>query len=150
MKIILKEDVERLGVMGDLVDVADGYARNYLLPKDLCAKATAKNVKTLEHEKMLIATRIKKQRSAAEETARKIGTLSVVIPVQVGAEGKLFGSVTATDVAEAIAAQGLDFDRKKILLQEPIKELGVFYVPIKVQHDVTAQVKVEIVQADAS
>lgn len=147
MKIILKENVERLGRMGELLNVADGYARNYLLPMNLAALATARNVKTLEHEKKVIADRIRKERLSAEGIAKGIGALSLVIPVQVGEEDKLFGSVTSKDIAEAIISQGVEVDKKSILLEKPIKELGIFYVPIKLHHDVSAQIKIEVVKA---
>jgi large subunit ribosomal protein L9 len=149
MKVILKEDVDKLGRMGDLVNVADGYARNFLLPRNLAALATTKNIKSLEHEKRVIADRIKKEKMAAEEEAKKISAVSVSIPAQVGEEGKLFGSVTSKDIADAIAAQGFEIDKRKILLEKPIKEIGTFMVPVKIHHDITAQVKVEVVKAEA-
>ncbi|HEY5599986.1 MAG TPA: 50S ribosomal protein L9 [Candidatus Manganitrophaceae bacterium] len=147
MKVILKEDVDNLGRMGDLVDVADGYARNFLVPRKKAAVATTRNIKTLEHEKRVVADRIRKEKFAAEDLAKKIGALSLTIPAQVGEEGKLFGSVTSKDIAEAMAAQGIEFDKRKILLEKPIKELGISHVPVKVHHDVTAQVKVEVVKS---
>ena len=148
MKVILKEDVELLGRMGELIDVADGYARNFLIPRKKAALATTKNVKSLEHEKRVIADRIKKEKLSAEEEAKKISAISLILPAQVGEEGKLFGSVTSKDIAEAMAAQGMEIDKRKILLEKPIKELGVFHVPVKMGHDVTAQVKVEVVKAE--
>ena len=148
MKLILKEDVDQLGRMGELVDVADGYARNFLLPRKKAAVATTKNVKELEHEKRVIADRMKKENMGAEELAKNDGELAISIPAQVGEEGKLFGSVTSKDIAEAMAAQGFEIDKRKILLEKPIKELGTFQVPVKVHHDVTAQVKVEVVKAE--
>lgn len=149
MKVILREDVDKLGRMGDLVNVADGYARNFLLPRNRAALATTKNIKSLEHEKRVIADRIKKEKMAAEEEAKKISAVSVSIPVQVGEEGKLFGSVTSKDIADAIAAQGFEIDKRRIQLEKPIKEIGTFMVPVKVHHDVTAQVKVEVVKSEA-
>jgi large subunit ribosomal protein L9 len=149
MKVILREDVDKLGRMGDLVNVADGYARNFLIPRNLAALATTKNIKSLEHEKRVIADRIKKEKMAAEEEAKKISAVSVSIPAQVGEEGKLFGSVTSKDIADAIAAQGFEIDKRKIQLEKPIKEIGTFMVPVKVHHDITAQVKVEVVKAEA-
>ncbi len=144
MKLILAADVERLGLMGDLVEVADGYARNYLLPRKMAAVATLKNVKSLEHEKRVIADRIRKEKFSAEEEAKKIGALAISITVKVGEEGKLFGSVTSKDIAAAMAAQGIVVDKRLILLDKPIKEAGTFQVPVKVRHDVTAQVQVEV------
>ncbi|MDC4206368.1 MAG: 50S ribosomal protein L9 [Candidatus Manganitrophus sp.] len=148
MKVILREDVDKLGRMGDLVNVADGYARNFLLPRNMAALATTKNIKSLEHEKRVIADRIKKEKMAAEEEAKKISAVSVSIPVQVGEEGKLFGSVTSKDIADAIAAQGFEIDKRRIQLEKPIKEIGTFMVPVKVHHDVTAQVKVEVIKSE--
>jgi len=145
MKLILAADVERLGLMGDLVEVADGYARNYLLPRKMAAIATLKNVKSLEHEKRVIGDRIRKEKFSAEEEAKKISALSITISVKVGEEGKLFGSVTNKDIAEAMAAEGLVVDKRLILLDRPIKEAGTFQIPVKVRHDVTGQVKVEVV-----
>ncbi len=150
MKIILAADVERLGLMGDLVEVADGYARNYLLPRKMAAIATLKNVKSLEHEKRVIGDRIRKEKFAAEEEAKKISALSITISVKVGEEGKLFGSVTNKDIAEAMAAEGLVVDKRLILLDKPIKEAGTFHVPVKVRHDVSGQVKVEVVPESSS
>ncbi|MCG3111227.1 MAG: 50S ribosomal protein L9 [Candidatus Manganitrophus sp. SA1] len=149
MKVILREDVDKLGRMGDLVNVADGYARNFLLPRNMAALATTKNIKSLEHEKRVIADRVKKEKMAAEEEAKKISAVSVSIPVQVGEEGKLFGSVTSKDIADAIAAQGFEIDKRRIQLEKPIKEIGTFMVPVKVHHDVTAQVKVEVIKSEA-
>lgn len=145
MKVILKSDVERLGRMGDLVEVKAGYARNFLLPKSLAALATNKNVKMLAHEKRIIEAKIKKERLSAEEVAQQIAALSITIPVKVGEEGKLFGSISSKDIAEAMCAAGMEVDKRKILLDKPIKALGVVQVPVKVHHDVSASVKVEVV-----
>jgi len=147
MKIILKEDVDRLGQMGDLVEVKAGYARNFLLPKDLASLATPRSVKLFEHEKRVIAARIRKEKFAAEEEAKKISALSLVIPVKVGEEGKLFGSVSSKDIAAAMLEAGLEVDKRKILLDKPIKEAGSFQVPVKVHPSVTAELKVEVVPA---
>ncbi len=148
MKLILKETVEQLGKMGDIVDVANGYARNYLLPRGLGLLTTPRNIKVLEHTKKVIATKIKKEKLKTEEAAQKISTLTITIPAQAGEEGKLFGSVTARDITEAIAAQGIPMDRHNILLEKPIKELGSFYVAVKMPHDITTQVKVEVTRSE--
>lgn len=145
MQVILKADVEQLGRMGDLVDVKAGYARNFLLPKNMAALATTKNVKLLEHEKRVIASRIKKERQSAEEASQKIAALSIAISAQVGEEGKLFGSVSSKDIADAMLEVGVEVDKRKILLDKPIKETGTFQVPVKVHHDVTSSVKVEVI-----
>ena len=145
MKVILKSDVDQLGRMGDLVEVKAGFARNYLLPKEMAALATTKNVKLLEHEKRIIAAKIKKEKFSAEEIAKKIEALSITIPAKVGEEGKLFGSVSSKDIADAMLAAGVEVDKRKILLDKPIKEVGAFQVQIKVYRDVTASVKVDVV-----
>ena len=147
MKVILKQDVESLGRMGDLVDVSDGYARNFLIPKSKAIEATVKNVKTLEHEKRVIADQAKKIRQEFEALAEKINSTPVTIPAQVGEEGKLFGSVTNKDIGEALAKEGIEVDKRKIRLEDPLKELGQFTVPIQIHHEVTAHLKVTIVQA---
>ncbi len=148
MKVILKETVERVGKMGDIVEVADGYARNYLLPKGLGLLTLPRNVKALEHTKKVIADKIKKERVAAEEIAKKMTALTITLPVQVNEEGHLFGSVSARDITNAIIAQGIEMDRHHVLLDQPIKELGSSFVTVKMPHDVTTQVKVEVVKAE--
>ena len=147
MKVILREDVDHLGKMGDLVEVRDGFARNYLLPKSKAFEATVHNVRALEHQKRVVADKIKKEKKDAEELATRISAFSVTIPVQAGEEDKLFGSVTSKDIADALSAQGLTVDRKQVQLEKPIKELGEFTVPVKVQHDVQAQIKVTVVRS---
>ncbi len=146
MKVILREDVERVGKIGDLVEVADGYARNFLIPKKLAAEATVKNVRALEHERRLIADKAKKDKKEALEQAKKIGEAAVTIPVKVGEEDKLFGSVTAKDIAEALLQKGIQIDKKKIQLESPLKELGQFDIPVKLHHDTVASLKVSIVK----
>jgi len=147
MKVILKEDVDRLGQMGDLVEVKPGYARNFLLPKHLASVATTRSLKLFEHEKRVIAARIRKEKFAAEEMARKISSLLLTLPVKVGEEGKLFGSVSSKDIAAAMLEAGIEVDKRKILLEKPIKEAGSFQVPVKVHSSVSAEVKVEVVPA---
>ena len=147
MKLILKEDVDRLGQMGDLVEVKPGYARNFLLPKQLAAIATTRSVKLFEHEKRVISARIRKEKFAAEEKAKKIAALSLVIPVKVGEEGKLFGSVSAKDIAGAMLEAGIEIDKRKIILEKPIKEAGHFQVPVKVHHAVRTEVSVKVISA---
>jgi large subunit ribosomal protein L9 len=150
MKVILKENIDKLGRMGDLVEVSNGYARNYLIPKKLAVAATDRNVKTLEHEKRLIAEKQKKERRAAEELAQRIRQTAITIPVQTGEEqegSKIFGSVTNRDIVEALAKEGVTVDKHDVLLEKPIKELGKFMVPIKVHPDVTAEVDVSVVKS---
>ena len=144
MKLILKETVERVGKMGEIVNVADGYARNYLLPKGLGLLTTPRNVKEREHFKRVVEDKIKKEKRQVEDAAQKISAMTLTIPVQVGEEGKLFGSVTARDIADAMLAQGIKIDRHNVVLEKPIKELGTIYVPVKMGLDITVQIKVEV------
>jgi len=148
MKLILKEDVENLGAMGALVDVANGYGRNYLLPRNMAVEANPQNIKEFEHQKKSILAKVKKLRITAEELANKISAVSVIIEAKAGEEDKLFGSVTVKDIAEAISQKGIEVDKRKIVLEEPIKRLGEYEVKVKVQHDVTATVKVEVKKAE--
>lgn len=150
MKLILREEVGRLGRMGDLVDVADGYARNFLLPRKKGVFASTKNVAAFEHQKRLIAIQMKKERTAAEQEAEKVSAAVVCISVQVGEQDKMFGSVTSRDIADALAAQGIEVDRKQILLEKPIKDLGRSSVPVKIHHDIIAQLKVDVVASQAA
>ncbi len=147
MKVILKEDVANLGRMGDVLEVASGYARNFLIPKKKAFEATAKNLKAIEHQKKLLADQMKREKKEAEALAIRINESSITIPVQVGEEEKLFGSVTNKDIGEALAKEGIEVDKHKILLEKPIKELGIFTVPIKLHSEVTANLKVWIVKA---
>lgn len=146
MKVILRETVENLGKTGDIVKVSDGYARNYLLPRNLVFVADEQNVKAIEHHKKALAKKRDRERSEAQEVAKKIEQFSVNIARKVGENDKLFGSVTASDIAEALAKGGFKIDRRTIQLEEPIKQLGVVMVPVKLTTDVTAQVKVWVVQ----
>ncbi|MBI5055487.1 MAG: 50S ribosomal protein L9 [Nitrospirae bacterium] len=147
MKVILKEDVKGLGTMGAVVNVANGYGRNFLLPRNLAVEASTKNLKQFEHEKNIILIKAKKVRRSTEDLAKQISALSISIEALSGEEGKLFGSVTTMDIAEAIAKQGIEIDKRKILLDEPIKKLGTYNVSIKLLQDVTANVTVEVKQA---
>lgn len=148
MKVILKQDVESLGHMGDLVEVSVGYARNFLIPKSKAIEATVKNVKTLEHEKRVIADQGKKIKKEFEALAEKIGATPVTITAQAGEGEKLFGSVTNKDIAEALVREGIEVDKRKILLDDPLKELGQFTVSIQIHHEVTAHLKVTVVKAE--
>ncbi|HSB52114.1 MAG TPA: 50S ribosomal protein L9 [Dissulfurispiraceae bacterium] len=145
MKVILREDVSNLGEMGSVVTVKDGYARNFLLPRGLAVEANPRNVKALEHEQRKIQERAKKIKASAEDLASRLSRLALTIPAKAGEEEKLFGSVTAMDIAEAIAAQGIEIDRKKIVLEEPIKRLGTYSVGVKIHSEVTAQVNIQVV-----
>jgi len=144
MEVILKQTVEKLGEEGERVNVANGYARNYLLPKGLAIKSTKQNITVLQHEKNIIEHRREKEIKGAQKIANKIRSLSCVIKRQVGEKNKLFGSVTSNDIANFLQEQGVVIDRKKIQLDEPIKALGTKRVPIKVHPEVIVELKVKI------
>jgi len=144
MKVILREDIENLGKSGELVTVKDGFGRNYLLPRKKAVLASEQNLRQLEHEKAVITARNAKLKGAAEEQAKKVGSIKVTIKRKVGEQDKLFGSVTALDIAEAVAAQGQAIDRRAIHLPEPIKTLGSFEVELRLHREVTAKIKVDV------
>src|SRR5215467_6686647 len=131
MKVILREDIHGVGNIGDILEVAPGYARNFLLPRNKAVEATGRNLKTVEHAKRVIAEKAKKEKAEVEEYAKKVSAAAVTITVQVGKDDKLFGSVTAKDIAEALAAKGFEIDKRKIQLDHPIKELGTSSVAVK-------------------
>jgi large subunit ribosomal protein L9 len=147
VKLILREDVANLGDAGELVSVKPGYARNFLLPRGLAMLATEGNLKELEHHKRVVAERVARERKDLEAQRDRIQAHVVEIAAQAGEEGKLFGSVTAVQIAEALAAKGVEVDRRKIVLDEPIKELGEHSVPLRLRKDVVAQIKVKVVAA---
>ncbi len=144
MKLILREDVENLGKGGDLVDVKPGYGRNFLLPRGLAVTANTKNVRELEHQKTVASAKTAKLKASAEAIAKRLAETPVVLKRKAGEQDKLFGSVTAIDIAEALAARGLQLDRRAIDLAEPIKTVGDFEVPVKLHHDVVGKVKVKV------
>ncbi|MEW6419284.1 MAG: 50S ribosomal protein L9 [Nitrospirota bacterium] len=146
MKVILKDDVKNVGKMGQVVDVADGYARNYLLPRGLAVEANIKNIRSLEHEKRIIQEKAKKIKNSAQDLAHKISTITLMIKAKAGEEGKLFGSVTTMDIAELLKNEGIEIDKKKISLDEPIKRLGSYSVNIKLHHEISTQVNIQVVQ----
>lgn len=150
MKLILKEDVKNLGVMGTVVDVKNGYGRNYLIPQNLAVEANPRNIKQFEHQKKIILVKARKVKSEAEDFAGRLSALKLSIGVRAGDEDKLFGSVTTMDIAKAISDQGIEIDRRKIILEEPIKRLGTYEIPIKVHQDVTVSVNVEVKQTDTT
>ncbi len=148
MQVILLEDVPSLGKMGDLVKVAEGYGRNYLIPQKKAMVATEKNVKALEHQKRQVQFRIIKTKRDAEAAAQRIEGLSCTLKKNSGESGKLFGSVTTMELETYLKEHGITVDRKKIHMDEPIKSLGVFSVPIKLHPDVTAHLKVSVEQEE--
>jgi large subunit ribosomal protein L9 len=150
MKVILKENVEGVGHLGDLLDVSDGFARNYLLPRRKALEANSRNVKELEHAKRVMAERAKKEKLEIEALAKKMSAVSLTIQAQVGKDDKLFGSVTVKDIAEGLTAQGFTVDRRKIQLAQPIKELGTVAVPVKLHREVTATVSIHVVKKESA
>ena len=145
MEVILRENVPHLGQRGDIVRVADGYARNYLLPRNLVAPATEKNIRQLEHEKRQIFIRQEKAKREALKLAGQLKATSITIPMQAGEEDKIFGSVTTRDIAEALRTEGFKISRRQIRQEEAIKKLGVYHVNIKLHAEVEIPVKVWVV-----
>jgi len=148
MNVILLEDVVNVGVTGDLVSVKPGYARNYLIPRNMAAVASSQNKKQLEHAQRLANHRMLQQKTEHEALAAKIQGLEISLNRRVGENDKMFGSVTANDIAEALKAQGLDIDRRKIALPQPIKTLGEFELVAKLHPEISAEFKVNV-QAEA-
>ncbi len=148
MEIILREHVENLGRRGDVVKVAAGYARNYLLPRKLALTVTEGNRKQIERERKVADARESEERQTAEAFATRLAQMEIVIARRVGETEALYGSVTTADIAEALAAKGFEVDRRKIQLDEPIKQLGEFSVPVKLHRDVAAALKVSVVKEE--
>jgi large subunit ribosomal protein L9 len=146
MEVILREEVSGLGKAGELVKVKDGFARNFLLPQKKAVVADSKNLKMIEHQKNIAETREKKLRKSSEELAKKLSGMSVTITRDSGAEEKIFGSVTARDIVEALKRDGVALDKRQIILKEPIKQIGAFDVEVKLHPEVTGMVKVLVVK----
>ena len=145
MKIILREDVEKLGKAGEVVKVKDGYGRNYLIPRKLAVLANVRNMKALDHDRRTIETRAKKTRKTAESTAATLSAVALTLPAKAGEEGKLFGAITSRDIAEALGKAGVIVDRKAIQLADPIKQVGDYKVKIRVAADVFPEISVSVV-----
>src|SRR5262245_49421944 len=146
MEVILQEDVENVGRIGDIVKVRNGYGRNYLLPRGLAVEANRRNLHLLEHQKRVVAAKKERTQKEAMSLSQKIAALSLVIPARAGEEDRLFGSVTNQDIEKAIQAQGVTIDRRKILLEEPIKQLGTYTVPVNLGGDIRTTVTVQVVR----
>lgn len=146
MKIILRSDVDRLGKSGDVVNVAAGYARNYLLPRGLALEATSRSMQQIEVDRRREEKAVVQRRAEAEALAAKLEQLSLTISKQAGESDKLFGTVTAIEIAEAIGKEGFEIDKRKIVLEEPIKTLGIYTIPIKLHAEVTGKVKLWVVK----
>lgn len=145
MKVILLEDVPGLGTRGDLVDVADGYGRNYLIPRKLAEQATKGNMKSLEQRRQALRRRAEKEKAAAEALAERLAGLTFTITARAGEQGRLFGSVTSSDIAAAVQEQaGVEVDRRRIELEDPIKSEGVYEVPVRLHAGVSATLRVEV------
>jgi len=148
MEVILREDIEKLGVRGEVVKVASGYARNFLLPKRLAVVANESNKKIVEQERHAHVRREAKLVDEAQDLSKLLTGVSVTIAQKAGEADQLFGSVTSKDIAEALALQNFIIDRRKIHLEEPIKQLGEFKVPVKLHKDVTAEITVVVVKEE--
>ena len=144
MEVILREHVDNLGQRGEIVKVADGYARNYLLPRKLALPVTEGNRKQVERERAKLEAREFEEKKIAEAIAERLANLELVIERKVGETEALYGSVTSVDIAELLTAKGFDLDRRKIQLSEPIKKLGDFDIPVKLQREVVAIVKLRV------
>lgn len=147
MRVILKKEVPNLGDAGDIVNVKPGYGRNYLIPRGLAMPASEGSIKQVEHQKRLAEAIRRQQLEAARALGQKLSATSVTIRREAGEDDRLFGSVTNRDVADALAAEGVAVDRKSIQLEEHIRTLGLFQVPVRLHRDVTATVKVYVMKA---
>jgi large subunit ribosomal protein L9 len=144
MEVILREDVSNLGHRGDVVKVADGYGRNFLLPKKLAMEATAANKAVIEQMKAAAVRRTAKEKAEAEQLVTQLNAVSLVFERRVGENDHLFGSVTSVDIAQGLAAKGFEIDRRKVQLDEPLKSTGEFHVPVKLHREVTAHIAVTV------
>jgi large subunit ribosomal protein L9 len=144
MKVILTEEIRGLGTRGDIVAVKDGYARNYLIPKNLAREATAGNLKQIEHERHKWALLAQQEKEAAQKQADSVRGVRVQIEKRVGEHGQLFGSVTANEIADALMEKGIEVDKRRIELEQPIKNVGVHQIDVRLHRDVTAQIEVEV------
>ncbi len=144
MKVILQKDIPNLGDAGDIKEVADGYARNYLLPKNLVLLANESSKRAMDHQKKMIKIKKDKRRKDSEKIAESIGAVEIAIKAQVGEEGKLFGSVTSMDIARELQSKGFAIDKRKIVLENPIKQTGEFEIAVKLDEGLTAKVKVVV------
>ena len=148
MEVILREHVDNLGHRGDVVKVAPGYARNYLLPRKLALPVNEGNKRVIERERKLAETRELEERQQAEAVANRLTQIELTLSRRVGDTEQLYGSVTTADIADALLEKGLEIDRKRIHLDEPLKSLGAFTIPVKLHRDVTAQLKVHVAKQE--
>lgn len=148
MRVILKQDVENLGRKGDIVNVSPGYGRNYLVPKKLALEVTRSNVKMIEIERQALKRKVEQERLSSQELIQKLSQVTLTFPRKAGEKDMIFGSVSSTDIKEALDALGYNMDKKKILLDEPLKRLGNYTVPIRIYHDDKAEIKIEVVKEE--
>jgi len=148
MKVILRQDFENLGKFGDIVEVKEGYARNFLIPRKIALPATPGNIKMIETEKKQKAFKLERERLSAQQLAEKLSGIEITIPMRAGENERLFGSVTAQMIVNELEKLGFEIDRRKILLDEPIKMLGKYEIPIRLHPDVSAKIKVNVVQIE--
>jgi len=144
MKVILTEEIRGLGTRGEVVTVKDGYARNYLFPKNLASEATTGNLKKIEHQRRKWALLAQEEKNAAQKAADSVKGVKVVVQKRVGEHGQLFGSVTANEIADALEAKGVNVDKRRIELAHPIKTIGMHDVEVRLHKDVSAQIQVEV------
>ncbi|MBF0317399.1 MAG: 50S ribosomal protein L9 [Nitrospirae bacterium] len=144
MKVILKDDVANLGSMGAIVNVANGYARNYLLPRNLAVEANERNLKALRHESRNIEERIKKLKVTAADLATRLSSVTISLKAKAGEEGKLFGSITSKDISEALVGAGFTIDKRKIQMDSPIKRIGEHVVKVRIHPEVSADLKIDV------
>jgi len=145
MKVILTEEIRGLGTRGDVVTVKDGYARNYLLPKNLAQEATTANLKAIDHQRRKWALLAQEEKAVAQKSAERVKGVKIQIEKRVGEHGHLFGSVTANEIADALMEKGIEVDKRRIELAQPIKNVGVHDVEVRLLRDVSAQIQVEVV-----
>ncbi len=148
MQVILKEYVPNLGAPGDVVTVKDGYARNYLIPKGLAIPASKKSLKAIERERQIILAKAERIRQKLMSEAERLNEVELVIPQRVVEEDRLYGSVSATEIVQALKEKGFEIAKKQVLLDEPIKKLGEYIVPVRLSSDVTAHIKVKVVPVE--
>jgi large subunit ribosomal protein L9 len=145
MKVILTEEIRGLGTRGDIVTVKDGYARNFLLPKNLAREASTGNLKQIEHERRKWGLLAQQEKDVAQKAANAVKGVKIQIEKRVGENGHLFGSVTANEIADGLLAKGIEVDKRRIELEQPIKTIGVHDVEVRLHRDVTAHIQVEVV-----
>ena len=144
MKLLLKEDVDGLGFCGEEVEVKDGYGRNFLIPKGKALLATPNNLKAFNHQKRIVQAKVKKVTGIAQEVSDKISAVTIQIKKKMGDSGKMFGAVTAQEISDLLKAKGIDIDRRKIQIQEPIKKAGEYSIAAKLHPEVTAEIKLTV------